>query len=357
MKNNLNAIRFILATLVIYSHSFGLLNLEEPVFLGVSLGRFSVISFFVLSGYLISKSNINSSNQYIFIYHRVLRIIPGLIVAILISKYLAIKCHNFINNPVPYINNGPVWTISWEVFCYCIVLLLGIGGVLKEKIIYVFIILMVTYYLLTPPTNFSVIIVPLILCFFIGSYFYLRGLKFNNLKIFCLLLLLIILVNYRVNMIEYLYEYIPFLYSSTVNCKIVISLITYLSLSYCILFIGFYKSIINMKNDYSYGLYLYGWPVSQIIISLSVKYKFLINSYMLFIFTMILTFICAFLSWPVSQIIISLSVKYKFLINSYMLFIFTMILTFICAFLSWHLLEKRLLKHKNMFNVFFAKKI
>lgn len=68
MKNNLNAIRFILATLVIYSHSFGLLNLEEPVFLGVSLGRFSVICFFVLSGYLISKSNYSSGNQYIYIY-------------------------------------------------------------------------------------------------------------------------------------------------------------------------------------------------------------------------------------------------------------------------------------------------
>ena len=133
------------------------------------------------------------------------------------------------------------------------------------------------------------------------------------------LLLLMVFVNYKINTIKYLYEYIPFLYSSTVDYKIIVSLVTYLSLSYCILFIGLYKPIINLENDYSYGLYLYGWPVSQIIIYYSVKYNFLINEYILFIITMILTFIC--------------------------------------AFLSWHLLEKRLLKHKNMLNVFFEKKI
>ncbi len=244
-----------------------------------------------------------------------LRIIPGLIVAILLSKYIAVKCNNFINNPVPYINNGPVWTISWEVFCYVLVLILGVGGVLKGKIVYMCVVLMVAYYVLAQPTNFSIIIVPLIFCFFMGSYFYLNNNPCNNPKVFAALILLMVLSNYYINSFKFLYEYIPFLYSSTVDYKIIVSLVTYMSLGYCILFVGFYKPLISLKNDYSYGLYLYGWPISQMLIYYSVKHKFLINEYILFIITMILTFIC--------------------------------------AFLSWHLLEKRLLKHKNMLNGFF----
>ena len=99
MNNNLNAIRFILAGLVIYSHSFGLLGLDEPVIFGFTFGRFAVVCFFILSGYLISKSNFSSDNQSIYIY-RALRILPVLIVAILFSKYIAIRFDNFIVNKV-----------------------------------------------------------------------------------------------------------------------------------------------------------------------------------------------------------------------------------------------------------------
>ncbi|RKZ53503.1 MAG: hypothetical protein DRR16_06270 [Candidatus Parabeggiatoa sp. nov. 3] len=60
-NNNFNLIRFILATLVIFSHSYGMIGIEhlEPLSkltVNISFGSFAVDAFFVISGFLVSNS-------------------------------------------------------------------------------------------------------------------------------------------------------------------------------------------------------------------------------------------------------------------------------------------------------------
>ena len=54
--NNINFLRFIAASLVIWFHMASLLAIPEPYIMGQGLGPIAVNIFFVLSGYLIAKS-------------------------------------------------------------------------------------------------------------------------------------------------------------------------------------------------------------------------------------------------------------------------------------------------------------
>jgi peptidoglycan/LPS O-acetylase OafA/YrhL len=89
--NNLNLIRFICASAVIAAHSWVLLGSPDPaqVYLrSCNLGDIAVRGFFFLSGYLILKSGLRGSNAEEFLAARVLRIFPGLIIAVLACVFL-----------------------------------------------------------------------------------------------------------------------------------------------------------------------------------------------------------------------------------------------------------------------------
>ena len=86
--NNFNLIRFLAATMVIWTHAFGLLGHTEfePVhrIFGMGAGDLGVDVFFVLSGYLVSKS-LDGKTITQFAWARFMRIYPGLWAATLIS--------------------------------------------------------------------------------------------------------------------------------------------------------------------------------------------------------------------------------------------------------------------------------
>ena len=86
--NNFNLIRFLAATMVIWTHAFGLLGRTrfEPVhrIFGIGAGDLGVDVFFVLSGYLVSKS-LDGKTVTQFAWARFMRIYPGLWAATLIS--------------------------------------------------------------------------------------------------------------------------------------------------------------------------------------------------------------------------------------------------------------------------------
>jgi len=86
--NNLNFMRLCLATGVVFSHCFVLLDrfVDEPMqrwFAFYDLGGIAVLCFFFLSGYLIFKSALRTSPEQ-FGAARVLRLFPALCVATLI---------------------------------------------------------------------------------------------------------------------------------------------------------------------------------------------------------------------------------------------------------------------------------
>lgn len=154
-RNSLNAIRLLLAASVIVSHSWVIGNIgPEPGAGGEHLGTWAVLGFFAVSGYLITRSRLNGQSPRSFYTARFLRIYPGFIVCLLTVAFifaplslvlgtpgkftlldsLSYVVRNFLlyppfvsqmnigttvpNVPVPGIWNGSLWTLFWEASCY-----------------------------------------------------------------------------------------------------------------------------------------------------------------------------------------------------------------------------------------------
>ena len=85
-QNNLTALRWLAASLVLYGHAFVFLGLPEPLFLQwVPMGPLGVYIFFAISGYLVAQSWQRDPSVLRFLAKRALRIFPGLLACTLIS--------------------------------------------------------------------------------------------------------------------------------------------------------------------------------------------------------------------------------------------------------------------------------
>lgn len=165
-RNNLDALRLGLAVLVIFSHSYALgLGSEatEPLHRltrgQMSFGALAVDLFFVLSGYLITASAERSSSIGSYLGKRVRRIYPAFVINALVSVlFFAPLAHAmirppvvgdvalqtlrlrefdytgaFLANPFPGAINGSLWSIQYEFWCYLGVALLAAAGLLRRR--------------------------------------------------------------------------------------------------------------------------------------------------------------------------------------------------------------------------------
>lgn len=169
-ENNLNLLRALAATAVLVSHAVPIAlgsGVAEPFSqsVGYSLGSLAVFVFFAISGFLITGSFERSSSLASFLAARVLRLMPGLIVNIAfvafilgplvttlsVSAYFAnVDVYAFfVRNvtlvflqfelpgvfqdlPYPPIV-GSIWTLIYEVLCYAGVFLVGVLGLLRHR--------------------------------------------------------------------------------------------------------------------------------------------------------------------------------------------------------------------------------
>ena len=168
--NNFNLIRMLAASAVLVSHAWPLVygvGVSEPLEAqtGQTLGTFAVYVFFALSGFFISASFAGSGNVAAFVVARCLRLFPGLAVSLLLvgfvmgplvsslpaAQYLTdsetwtFLLRNmtlfsaqytlpgvFDTNPFPAVE-GSIWTLIQEIFCYGLVFLAGISGLLGRR--------------------------------------------------------------------------------------------------------------------------------------------------------------------------------------------------------------------------------
>ena len=161
--NNFDLLRVLAALCVLVSHSFAIVTGDpdtEPLndFLGVSLGSLSVDFFFVSSGFLVCASYMHRRSPLSFVKARALRIFPGLIVMLVLTlifvgsvisrqpilsfftdiqtwTYLAKNTFLFFGveyalpgafEELPYANviNGSLWTLPHELRAYLALLLI-----------------------------------------------------------------------------------------------------------------------------------------------------------------------------------------------------------------------------------------
>lgn len=167
-KNNFNVLRVIAASLVVLSHGYelptGLAQHDWAFHLtGRALSWYAVNLFFVISGYLIFVSWERNPSPLSFFWARFVRIVPGLFVMLVTTvlvlgagfstlpfsqfivddrtlRYL-LGCLSiiavryelpgvFVENPIEAVN-GSLWTLRYEVFCYVCVAAIGMTGLLR----------------------------------------------------------------------------------------------------------------------------------------------------------------------------------------------------------------------------------
>lgn len=162
--NNFDAVRLLAAALVLWGHQFALMGKPVPLILGNEPGALGVVMFFTLSGYLVTLSWRNDPHAARFALRRILRIWPGLLVAVLFCAavigplFTTLPLRDYVRSPVtwqyfanlwldtryalpgvfeqlPFPNtvNGTLWTIGLEVGCYLVLAACGMVGLLRAR--------------------------------------------------------------------------------------------------------------------------------------------------------------------------------------------------------------------------------
>tara|TARA_R110001606_G_scaffold55669_1_gene135444 strand:- start:120 stop:1214 length:1095 start_codon:yes stop_codon:yes gene_type:complete len=340
-ENNFNIIRFIAASMVLFTHSYALYfgtGEAEPLrdFLGMTIGTLAVDAFFITSGFLITSSFFRQNNIVSFIVARALRIYPALIFSLLVTilligPYFTIEnIEDYFSDPgtsqyffrnsilffgvdfslvgvftdTPYPNNvnGSLWTMPYEVRMYFFLAVIGIMlGVFKryffdKKFISIFWLLLAVFSIASYYFSISDVAVNskffrLFSMFFIGvSLFYFKHLIPLTIPLFLGAILMLCTIFYSQDGFHFLYI---------------------LAFPYIVIFLAYFPKgwILNFNKvgDYSYGIYIYAWPVQQSLISVFPHVN--LTEYIIYSFFITLSF--AYVSWNFVEVP-ALGLKTKF---------------------------------------------
>ena len=320
--NSLNLFRLVLAAIVLFAHSWYIAGRGTgPHIHEENLGGWAVAGFFVLSGFLITRSRMRTSAGD-YLLHRVARIYPAFVVCLVMTAAVfgpiaAILEHGTLAgylstqvtplqyvwgnlglavssydigatlDTVPYPNawNGSLWTLYYEFLCYLVVWILGALAIFRRSLvpavlIFVFSILVWMNIDLAGRLGLdaSFTLFFKLLPFFMGgacAYFVIerfgvnRWIGIGTLAVAALLIGLVPGWGGQASS--------PFLAYGLLFLATVIPQPTWIA-----------------RNDISYGFYIYAWPVQQLVaLAGGVQWGMLVY----ILITVVGTVVLAALSW------------------------------------------------------------
>lgn len=327
-NNNFDFLRFFLASWVILGHSFyflynyGAFRLEPVMRLThvqFSLGGGAVKGFFLISGFLITRSWVYSKGAVDYGIKRVLRIVPALVVVLLFTIFVigpiattdrGSYFHNtetyryfgflltkslhktdilpgvFTHNPNGPSVNGSLWTVRCEGLCYIMVAVLGSLGLYRNRSFILTAALISSIYVSCKEfhhaatfDNLDSLFGPIQVTsyFLVGMAFYFYR---DRISYSTNMLIAVLAVTIATTATNTLLFVLPFVYA------------------YLLFYAAFNPNIrlqhFAKHGDLSYGIYLYAFPIQQLLVQMFRPY---FNAYTLTLTAFLLTAACAGLSW------------------------------------------------------------
>jgi peptidoglycan/LPS O-acetylase OafA/YrhL len=194
----------------------------------------------------------------------------------------------FLHNPTPRIVNLQLWTIPGELLCYLAIVVVSVIGLIRIRVA-----------IPVVAIGYAVI---LTLSLFMSAHNHSAG-----LPLFAGVSLNTLLISFLAGVAIFLYrDLLPLNFPIFIGCSVASYALlwngTYqyaasFPVAYCTVFLGltdFRKTFVTATGDYSYGVYLYGYPVQQ-----TVMYAFptLNNTWFNFGTSLAVALLFASLSW------------------------------------------------------------
>ncbi|MDO5090209.1 MAG: acyltransferase [Cardiobacteriaceae bacterium] len=312
--NNFDAIRLFAAALVLFGHHYPLVGdgRIEPSFLGLNtLGGLAVSIFFTLSGYLVTQSWFADPHPVRFALRRILRIWPALVMVVALSalvlgpllstlatapyfqhettwRYFSALWMQpayhlpgvFTTHATPAVN-GSLWTIPLEVQCYITLILCGMVGILRERhLLARLALLYIGWYVIwqRPELGQMQYLLEFGAYFAAGAFlFAMRDYWQQHGKRWCVGAALLAVIAWQADL-----RYFAVL----------------IAVSWLTVFLGQMSTPVLRRagrfGDFSYGIYLFAFPVQQTVIHLFYPATGFYGSMAL---AFVITLLCAVLSW------------------------------------------------------------
>lgn len=291
-KDNFLLLRIFAAMMVIYGHSFvlspspGASDLFLRHHWGIYSGDIAVNIFFVVSGFMVSGSYLRRSNLLEFLKARVLRIVPALAICLIVTAFVIgpvfsnlpaaeyLRSHDvfayifqnlkfspnvlytlpgvFLSNVYGPSVNGSLWTLPAEFHMYLFVAIVGAIGLFRSRAI-----LTALLVGLVVAGVFKPELLPLYFMWGRLAGYFAIGIAVQlfkeKIEISHTGLLMLILATYMCRRAG-LY---PWVFA--------------LALTYFCFWFGYCLQLPSIEKwgDPSYGCYLWGWPLQQMVAAIS----------------------------------------------------------------------------------------
>jgi peptidoglycan/LPS O-acetylase OafA/YrhL len=320
--NAFDTLRLVAALIVIFGHAFRLTGETGPAFAGTTVATLGVKIFFVVSGYLVAQSWLRDPHPRRFLQRRLLRIVPGLVLVIVLTVFVLgpavtslpildyltdqrtwIYLANlafypadelpgvFAANVAPHEVNGSLWSLPPELSMYLLLpvmagVSLALSGAYRLFVVAACLVTLCALLVVLPAPEMRAwtvygtrawawfAVAPFFL--FGACYAFCRWDRYLNRVVAAGLLTLLAVMP---------------------GMAVVTELLLILALPYIVLAFGTaaapWRGALTRSGDYSYGLYLYAFPIQQALVMAGVPGGALGN----FALATLLAGGCAILSW------------------------------------------------------------
>jgi peptidoglycan/LPS O-acetylase OafA/YrhL len=319
--NNFDQVRLFGAILVIYGHAFALTGVPVPGFAVNAVSTIGVKIFFSISGYLVALSWLNDPNVARFMMRRLLRLMPALIMVVLLSAFVMgpivtrLSLAEYFGNPQTYfylknialfINyylpgvfetniypgavNGSLWSLPAEFAMYLLTpVLIGITSLLAGRAAFAVvgvIFIVGAYWLTSIAPQFRLVIYATDVWSWLSvAPYFVMGMLYAVCRLDRFFNIYIGAAG--------LFALAIFETSAPVKEAMLLLILPYFSLSFGT---GFAPALrkVTRGADLSYGLFLYGFPIEQI---LRLKFAAVMGPWKTFVLATVISAGLAYVSW------------------------------------------------------------